>query len=70
MKIIVLVIGIATGVLGCATREVRDDQLSRARGGKLQLTRECPGFRLVPSRRDHREPWAGIRELMVAYRRA
>jgi hypothetical protein len=40
--------GIATAVLGCATKEVR----------------------LVPPRRDHREPWAGIREPMGAYRRA
>jgi hypothetical protein len=32
MKTIVLVIGIATAVLGCATTDVRDDQLWRARG--------------------------------------
>ena len=32
MKTIVLVIGIATAVLGCTTEAVRDDQFSRARG--------------------------------------
>ena len=32
MKIVVLVIGIATAVRGCATKEVRDGQFSRARG--------------------------------------
>jgi uncharacterized protein YceK len=31
-RMIVLVIGIATALLGCATNEVRDDPSSRARG--------------------------------------
>ena len=44
MKIIVLVIGIATatGVLGCATSEVRDDQLSRARGASYSSPASAP----------------------------
>ena len=70
MKIIVLVIGIATGVLGCATREVRDDQFSRAGGASYSTPASAPDSGGYRSRRDHREAWAGIRELMVAYRRA
>ena len=42
MKIIVLVIGIATGVLGCATTEVRDDQFSRARGASYNSPASAP----------------------------
>jgi hypothetical protein len=42
MKNIVLVIGIATGVLGCATTEVRDDQLSRARGASYSSPASAP----------------------------
>jgi hypothetical protein len=42
MKTIVLVIGIATGVLGCATREVRDDQFSRARGASYGSPASAP----------------------------
>lgn len=42
MKIIVLVIGIATGVLGCATTEVRDDQFSRARGASYSTPASAP----------------------------
>jgi len=40
MKIIVLVI--ATAVLGCATKEVRDDQFSRARGASYNSPASAP----------------------------
>jgi hypothetical protein len=42
MKIIVLVIGIANGVLGCATSEVRDDQFSRAAGASYSTPASAP----------------------------
>lgn len=42
MKIILLVIGIATAVLGCATKEVRDDQFSRARGASYTSPASAP----------------------------
>ena len=42
MKIIVLVIGIATAVLGCATTEVRDDQFWRARGAGYNSPASAP----------------------------
>ena len=61
MKIIVLVIGIATGVL---------DQLSRARGASYSSPASAPDSGWYRPGANHREPWAGIRELMVAYRRA
>jgi hypothetical protein len=42
MKIIGLVIGIATAVLGCATKEVRDDQFWRARGASYSSPASAP----------------------------
>jgi hypothetical protein len=42
MKIVVLVIGIATAVLGCATKEGRDDQFSRARGASYNSPASAP----------------------------
>jgi hypothetical protein len=42
MKLIVLVIGIATAVLGCATKEVRDDQFSRAQGASYSSPARAP----------------------------
>jgi hypothetical protein len=42
MKAIVFVIGIATAVLGCATKEVRDDQFSRARGASYNSPASAP----------------------------
>ena len=41
MKAIVFVIGIATAVLGCA-KEVRDDQISRARGASYSSPASAP----------------------------
>ncbi len=42
MKSFVLVIGIATAVLGCATKAVRDDQFSRARGASYSSPASAP----------------------------
>jgi hypothetical protein len=42
MKIVVLVIGMATAVLGCSTKEVRDDQFSRARGASYNSPASAP----------------------------
>jgi hypothetical protein len=42
MKIVVLVIGISTVVFGCATKEVRDDQFSRARGASYDSPASAP----------------------------
>jgi len=42
MRMIVFVIGIATAVLGCATKEVRDDQFSRAREASYSSPATAP----------------------------
>jgi hypothetical protein len=41
-RMIVFVIGIATAVLGCATKGVRDDQFSRARGTSYSSPATAP----------------------------
>ena len=41
-RMIVFVIGICTGVLGCVTNEGRDDQFSRARGASYSAPASAP----------------------------
>jgi hypothetical protein len=41
-RMIVVVIGFATAVLGCATKEVRDEQFSRARGPSYSSPASAP----------------------------
>ena len=41
-RMIVVVIGIATAVLGCATKEARDEQFSRARGASYSSPASAP----------------------------
>ena len=41
-RMVVFAIGIATAVLGCASNEVRDNQLSRAGGASSSLPAGAP----------------------------